>query len=194
MLIKRAILERIASGDIDLAFRRWTRPTVKPGSQLRTAVGELAIDAVCDVSVSSITDEDARRAGYDDIRDLKAELSQRSEGDVFRIALRYQGDDRRKTLAKDDGISDAECAEIVRRIKRIGKAAPVQDLSLTVLNWIAQSPDRRAQDLADHIGMERQKLKIHIRKLKELGLTESRQTGYRLSARGRRVLNFARTR
>ncbi|WP_171182048.1 ASCH domain-containing protein [Ruegeria sp. HKCCD8929] len=193
MLIKRAILDRIVSGEIDLAFRRWKRPTVKSGGQLRTAVGELAIQDVSIVLMSSITNEDARRAGYESIQGLQAELSQRSGGDVFRISLRYQGDDRREQLRKDDDISDAECAEIVRRIKRIGKMAPVQDLSVTVLKWIEQWPERRAQDLADEIGLERPKLKNHVRKLKELGLTESMQTGYRLSARGRRVLLFART-
>ncbi|MEM8823255.1 MAG: ArsR family transcriptional regulator, partial [Pseudomonadota bacterium] len=51
--------------------------------------------------------------------------------------------------------------------------------------------ERRAQDLADEIGLEKPKLKSHIRKLKELGLTESKQTGYKLSKRGQRVLLFA---
>jgi len=44
MLIKRDILERIAGRKVDLAFRRWKRPTVKTGGRLRTEIGELAIE------------------------------------------------------------------------------------------------------------------------------------------------------
>jgi hypothetical protein len=46
MLIRRAVLDRIAAGEITLAFRRWRRPTVRPGGQLHTAAGLLAIDSV----------------------------------------------------------------------------------------------------------------------------------------------------
>ena len=45
MLIRREFLEKIASGNVDLAFRRWRRPTVKSGGRLRTAIGMLAIEA-----------------------------------------------------------------------------------------------------------------------------------------------------
>jgi len=43
MLIKHQILEQIAQGNISLVFRRWQRPPVRAGGQLRTAVGVLAI-------------------------------------------------------------------------------------------------------------------------------------------------------
>ncbi|MEL6761809.1 MAG: hypothetical protein AAFP04_15605 [Myxococcota bacterium] len=55
MLIKRAVLDRIVTGEIDRAFRRWKRPTVKSGGRLRTAVGELAIEEVVKVSLESLT-------------------------------------------------------------------------------------------------------------------------------------------
>ena len=37
--------------------------------------------------------------------------------------------------------------------------APIADLSLNVLTWIEEWPERRAQDLVDEIGMEKSKLK-----------------------------------
>ena len=43
MLIKKSVLQSIASGDIDLAFRCWKRPTVKQGGTLRTAIGVLVV-------------------------------------------------------------------------------------------------------------------------------------------------------
>lgn len=193
MLIKHTILNRTVAGEIDLAYRRWKRPTVKAGGTLRTAVGELAIDDVTTVAVDTITEAEARRAGYTDLEELKVELSKRPKGNIARVALRYQGYDQRTKLRNDDSLSYTECAEIIERIGRIGEAIPIPDLSLTVLKWIEAWPERRAQDLSDEIGVEKPKLKNHIRKLKELGLTESKQTGYRLSARGQRVLRFART-
>ena len=45
MLIRQQILSGIADGKIDLAFRRWTRPTVKAGGTLLTTIGRLANDS-----------------------------------------------------------------------------------------------------------------------------------------------------
>jgi hypothetical protein len=42
--------------------------------------------------------------------------------------------------------------------------------------------------LAERVGQERQAFKLNVRKLKELGLTESLDVGYRLSPRGEAVL------
>jgi hypothetical protein len=46
----------------------------------------------------------------------------------------------------------------------------------------------RAEDLAHSVGREKQPFKLDVRKLKELGLTESLEIGYRLSPRGEAVL------
>ncbi|MEC9344813.1 MAG: hypothetical protein VYB54_01210 [Pseudomonadota bacterium] len=192
MLIRREILDRIVSGEVDRAFRRWQRPTVRPGGRLRTAVGELAILAVDQVSLASLTDEDAYRAGYDTPEDLRAELSRQPDRVLYRIGLRYVGADQRELLGQDDAISDAEGARILDRMNRIDTAASFAGLSLRILTWIDTWPGRRAGDIAGETGMDLRRLKTHIRKLKELGLTESRQTGYGLSPRGQRVRDIAR--
>ena len=41
MLLNRRALDGIAAGEIDLAFRRWKRPTVRAGGTLRTRAGVL---------------------------------------------------------------------------------------------------------------------------------------------------------
>jgi len=46
MLIKREVLEAIKKGEITLQFRRWTRPSVKPGGTLKTKVGLLKIGRI----------------------------------------------------------------------------------------------------------------------------------------------------
>ena len=59
-------------------------------------------------------------------------------------------------------------------------------------NWcsdlIAEYPSVRAADLARRIGRDTLPFKRDVRKLKELGLTESLETGYRLSPRGQAYL------
>lgn len=39
MLFNRRALDGIAAGEIDLAFRRWKKPTVKAGGTLRSRAG-----------------------------------------------------------------------------------------------------------------------------------------------------------
>lgn len=75
MLIKLGILQKIVDGEVDLAFRRWIRATVKAGGKLRTPVGELAIEEVTLVCASSLTQKDAQRAGYDTLAHLKSDLA-----------------------------------------------------------------------------------------------------------------------
>jgi hypothetical protein len=50
----------------------------------------------------------------------------------------------------------------------------------------------KAGDLAVEAGFEKEWLKVNIRKLKELGLTESLQPGYRLSPRGEAFVSAVR--
>jgi len=53
---------------------------------------------------------------------------------------------------------------------------------------IRDRPETRAAELARDVGWERDSFKVHVRKLKNLGLTESLEVGYRLSPRGMVVL------
>jgi hypothetical protein len=64
--------------------------------------------------------------------------------------------------------------------------------TLTFLRLIAENPAVRAPDLAASLGWETRVFKPHVRRLKELGLTESLKIGYRISPRGQAVLDFAR--
>ncbi len=55
-------------------------------------------------------------------------------------------------------------------------------------------PERRAPDLAEIAGWETAPWKANVRRLKELGLTESLPVGYRLSPRGEQVVAALRDR
>ena len=60
MLIRRRFLDGIRGGEVTLAFRRWERARAKAGGRQRTAVGELAIEAVDQVERAAISERDAR--------------------------------------------------------------------------------------------------------------------------------------
>ena len=185
MLLKRETLEGIAEGRITLAFRRWKRPTVRAGGELRTAIGVLGIDGVDAIAEGGITDHDARAAGYPTRAALLAELNRRPEGDLYRVALHLAGDDPRTALREQDALDAEAVAAIAARLDRFDRSSRQGPWTETVLRLIADSPGVRAPDLAASLGRDTQPFKRDVRKLKELGLTESLEVGYRLSPRGR---------
>jgi hypothetical protein len=93
MLIKREILEAIKRGEIDLQFRRWTRPSVKAGGTLKTKVGMLQIGRINEMRPEDVSEEDARRAGFEDVADFRRWLDTMKEGPLFhRIEVGYLGE------------------------------------------------------------------------------------------------------
>ena len=185
MLLKRETLEGIAEGRITLAFRRWKRPTVRAGGELRTAIGVLGIDGVDAIEEGDITEGNARAAGYPTRAALLAELNRRPEGDLYRVALHLAGDDPRTALREQDALDAEAVAAIAARLARFDRSSRHGPWTETVLRLIADSPGVRAPDLAASLGRDTQPFKRDVRKLKELGLTESLEVGYRLSPRGR---------
>jgi len=192
VLLTRPVLDGIATGEIDLVFRRWRRPTVKTGGRLRTAIGELAIDVVDVVDPSRITPAQARRAGYQSRAALIEYLDRRTEGDVYRVRVHLAGPDRRIALREDANLGAGDIAELDRRLARLDRASRHGAWTRTVLDLIARRPATRAPDLAASLGRETAPFKNDVRKLKELGLTESLERGYRLSPRGEAYLRSGR--
>jgi hypothetical protein len=189
VLFKRHALDGLANGTVSVAFRRWARPRVRAGGQLRTAVGVLVVDAVDEMDFADVTEDDARRAGFASLSDLLDDLATQREGRVFRIALHVAGPDPRAELRGRDALTDDELAEVERRLARLDAASRHGAWTLAVLRLIRDRPEVRAADLAPTRGQEKLAFKRDVRKLKEVGLTESLEIGYRLSARGRTVLS-----
>jgi hypothetical protein len=93
MLLKRDLLEDIKAGKVDLIFRRWNRPTVKPGGTLKTKVGLLSIKSITDMSPEDVTDTEAQRAGFSDVADFRRWLDTMKAGELFqRIEVGYLGE------------------------------------------------------------------------------------------------------
>ena len=187
MLFRQRFLELIKAGKVTRAYRRWQRPTVKAGGTLLTAVGQLAILSVEACDEATLKEADARAAGYATLAELKTELAQRP-GRLCCIRFKLKGADPRIALREKSTLSAEESTQLNARLARLDKPRP---WTLKVLRAIEQHPLKRAADLAKVVGAEKDWLKVHIRKLKNLGLTESLEVGYRLSPRGRAYLKVA---
>lgn len=186
MIFTAAALEGIESGAVTLAFRRWERPRVRAGSSQRTAIGVVAFDAVEPVDAATVSDADAAAAGFESAERLLAFVDKKAHGPVlYRIALRFDGADPRLALRADDALSEADVADLRRRLDRMDAHGPWTEAALRL---IADRPAVVSTELAPALGMERASFKQRVRRLKELGLTESLEVGYRLSPRGRALL------
>lgn len=148
MLFRRATLDGIAAGEIDLAFRRWPRARVKAGTALRTAVGVVEVAAVDVVEPGDVGTRDAGRAGFASREALFAELARHGAGPLHRIRLRFTGsEDPRIALREKASLSAEERAELERRLDRMSGAREL-------LALIAAHPGVRAADLAARVGRE----------------------------------------
>lgn len=188
MMIRPAELAAIKAGTIDLAFRRWARPRVVVGTRMRTGVGLLEVTSVEQVSVSSLRAEDARRAGAASLAALKEALAARSADPAWRIGLTYVGPDPREAL-REAVPDEAEIAAINARLDRLDASSAYGAWTRETLDLIDLHPTVRAPDLATRVGRETADFKKDVRKLKELGLTESLAIGYLLSPRGEAVVD-----
>lgn len=188
VLMRKKVLDRIIAGEVDLAFRRWVRPTVKGGGTLRTQAGMLRIASVTPVDLDDIGDDDARRAGIE-LDELRAFLEAKAEGDVYRVELGGFVPDPRIALREDTALSDEEFAAVLTRLDRLDASSRHGPWTRQVLALLAERPNVRAQDLAESLGLEKTVFKNDVTKLKTLGLTISHSPGYELSPRGWAVLN-----
>ncbi len=154
---------------------------------MRTAIGVVEVTSIDEIG-APLDDAEARRSGADSAADVQRWLDARGDGRIFRIGLRYAGADSRVDLRQNDAISEEELTEVIRSLDRLDRASGRGPWTREVLALIQGQPETRAGDLAARLGRERLQFKRDVRKLKELGLTESLAVGYRLSPRGRVVV------
>ena len=178
----------LADGSITLTFRTWTRPQANNGGRYRVAGMQLEAVDVRQVRADEIIDDDARRAGALDAASLLARMKISDPAMlVWRVELRYVGIDDRIDRREDSALDDAQLAQLRSKLDRLDRRGEGPWTRQT-LRLIERYPGVVSTTLARHVGQERPAFKLNVRKLKELGLTESLDIGYRLSPRGEAVL------
>jgi hypothetical protein len=188
VLISPATAQGIADGSVTLAFRRWDRPRMRPGSTQRTVAGVVQVDSVEPVDPDDLTEDDAARAGVRSLAQLRRLLDRRPGETVYRMTVRPAGPDPRVALRARAELTAAERADVDARLDRMDAARADGPWTRQVLALIAEHPGVRAPDLAASLDRETLTFKRDVRKLKELGLTHSLPVGYEISPRGRAYL------
>lgn len=192
MLLDARTLRGLQDGTVTLAFRRWTTPRVKVGTLPRTRIGVVEVTSVERVAVGPggeplVPDDEARLAGASSPAAVLARGAGR-EGDLYRVGIRLAGPDPRVALREDADLDAAAVEQIGAALARKDRAA-AEPWTRRYLELVAANEGVVARELAAGLGTARDDFKVRVRRLKELGLTESLDVGYRISPRGRAYLD-----
>ncbi len=171
----------IADGSITVTFRAWKRAQARVGGHYRIAGMLIEATDVRQVSVADIGPHDARRAGATDLDSLLSRLG--GAETVWRVDFVNLGADDR--IARREDTTPTDIADVIARLARLDRNGP---WTRGTLQLIDRYPGIVSTTLARHAEQDRASFKLNVRKLKELGLTESLDIGYRLSPRGEAVL------
>jgi hypothetical protein len=93
-------------------------------------------------------------------------------------------------LANDGDLAPGDVADLDRRLSRMDRSGGRDPWTIATLTAIGENPGVPAATLAAAAGVERTTFKRDVRRLKDLGLTLSLTTGYRLSPRGESFLRL----
>jgi len=189
LLFQKAFHEGLVSGRVTLTFRRWAKPHVKVGGRYRChPIGVLEVHGVARMAAGDIDPPDAAAAGFETLAALLEYMAGASDEpllpttEVWRVALRHAGDGDRVTVAMEDQLTADDLDVLRQKVARLDAAHAWTKATLAAID---AAPRVAASKLAIALGRDRDELKIDIRKLKRLGLTQSFEVGYEISPRGR---------
>lgn len=193
MKFTKDALPGLIDGSITVTFRAWTRAQVKVGGRYRMWDILVEVDDVQVIGADDITAADARLSGVATREAVLARLGEKASGPIWRIRFHFVGADDRIARRQDADLDDNRRAALQARLDRMDRTSASGPWTRTTLRLIATYPGVVSTALARQLNAERAAFKINVRKLKELGLTESLEVGYRLSPLGEAFLGADRT-
>lgn len=151
----------------------------------------VAAESVDVVTPDEITPSQASQAGYPGAAELRADLRGDPALPLYMIRFRKLDEPDPRDVLRNAPLTDADAESLTKRLARmdIGKHGPWTTAFLT---QIADRPEVNSALLAETLGWDRPEFKLHVRRLKALGLTISFKVGYRLSPRGEKYLAWLR--
>lgn len=179
----------LADGSITVTIRTWSRAQAKTGGRYRVAGLLLEATDVRQVRADELTEADALASGADTLDALLERLG-RPDDDrlLWRVQFHCIGRDDRAERREQAELTDDDIAALKVRLDRLDSRSPSGAWTRTTLRLIEKYPGVVSTALARHAKQERPAFKVNVRKLKEMGLTESLDIGYRLSPRGEALL------
>jgi hypothetical protein len=198
MLFKTRFHHGLRDGSIDRTYRRWKSPQVKVGGIYRFASRDaLEVTSVEVIRARDLSAEDARRAGFDSLAQLRAEIERsgrqplEDESEITRVEFTHRDIGLRPEPPSE--VSAGEVEQVVSRIQAMEVRSASGPWVWQTLELIAAHPKRRAPELAAMLGAEVQPFKSRVRRLKGLGLTQSFEVGYAVTALGQAALQRQKT-
>jgi hypothetical protein len=189
LLFSATTLGGLAEGRVTCTYRRWQVVRPRVGSTFTTKAGVVQVTSIDLVAEDALSEEDARTAGFDTLQALLKWVSAKGEGDLYRIGIALAGPDPRVALRSTADLTRADVAALDVKLDRMDRATEAPWTRQT-LAQIQRNPAVVSTELAAEVGQPRQFYKLRVRRLKALGLTESLEVGYRLSARGEAYLDM----
>lgn len=188
MIFRNEILEKIKAGKVSMAFRRWQKLGIKVEGTLKTSIGILEFTSIELVSESSLTESEAKKAGMANREALIKELNARPLGDIYKIRFKLTGEDPRISLRENKKMTKSDYDLLKEKLARLDHFSKNGPWTHQVLEVIKNYPGESSAVLAGILHTDQAKLKLNIRKLKNLGLTISLGTGYQISPRGKALI------
>ena len=187
MLFAGSDRDGVAEGRITTAYRRWSEARVVEGRIYRTNAGRIEIESVRQVNPDLIADNDADVIAADrqNAKDVRRRLRGNEDWPTFLVKFHLvEGPDPREELAASADFSPEELEDLKARLAKLDELSRHGAWTTDTLRLIQSKPAVRAGDLAADLNRETPAFKLDVRKLKNLGLTYSLETGYELSPRG----------
>lgn len=186
MLFTSEFKAGIRAGRVTRTYRNWKKPQARPGRQYNLPPdGVIEVTGLSSVKPEEISEDDALAAGFTDAATLLTFL--KITGPVYLVEFTYLGSGLVRQ-PEQTTLANPQLDELVEKLSRMDARAEAL-WTEQALRAIARAPGQRAADLAPAFGWDTTTLKRQVRKLKGLGLTQSLETGYEISARGRQLLD-----
>lgn len=90
MQFAKHLRERVKNGEITCSVRIWMQPRVKVGGRYSLPPGEIEIERMTEIELGDITENLARRSGFEDVGALM-KIARHGRGEhIFLVEFRYE--------------------------------------------------------------------------------------------------------
>jgi len=195
-LFPQALFNAIKAGNMTLTFRLWDSCRLSQGKSYGVEnLGRILIKEARKVPVSSITEADAKRAGYESVKKILSHFQQKKsdldpqKDSCFRIEFQYLAfEDRRRSGKPTRPLSPQILDKYSERLKRLDRRAQGITFS-AILKEMSKSPFNKITNLIDHFQCEFTEMKRKLHRLSNEQLVEiDPRKCFQLTPRGRQLI------
>jgi len=195
-LFPKASLMAIKTGKMTLSFRLWDTCRLTKGKSYRVEdIGRIRIKDTRKVVVSSITDEEAKRAGYRNAQKMVAYFQNKkpdldTENDLcFRIEFEYLGREKKRNAKTGFRPIPAKVLDkLDERLKKLDRRAQGITYS-AILKEMAKYPHTRIKNLVNSLDRDFSEIRRKLYRLGDERLVElDVQKRFRLSSKAKQLL------